>query len=37
VATALLMRLAVRIYERGILRVGAPLKLTQAFRLAREG
>jgi ABC-2 type transport system permease protein len=31
----LLMRLATRIYERGILRVGAPLKLVQAWRLAR--
>jgi ABC-2 type transport system permease protein len=37
VSTVLLMRVAVRIYERGILRVGAPLKLTQALRLAREG
>jgi hypothetical protein len=29
------VRLATRIYERSILRVGAPLKLTQALRLAR--
>lgn len=35
VATLLLVRLAARIYERSILRVGAPLKLTQAWRLAR--
>jgi ABC-2 type transport system permease protein len=33
-AIALLIRLAGRIYERAVLRVGAPLKLTQAFRLA---
>jgi ABC-2 type transport system permease protein len=35
IAIVLLVRLATRIYERSILRVGAPLKLTQALRLAR--
>jgi ABC-2 type transport system permease protein len=35
VAIVLMVRLAARIYERSILRVGAPLKLTQAWRLAR--
>jgi ABC-2 type transport system permease protein len=35
VAILLVVRVAARIYERGILRVGAPLKLTQALRLAR--
>jgi len=36
VFTVLLMRIAVRIYERSILLVGAPMKLTQALRLARS-
>jgi ABC-2 type transport system permease protein len=36
-AILLLVRVAGRIYERAILRVGAPLKLTQALRLARSG
>ena len=35
VAIVVMVRLAARIYERSILRVGAPLKLTQAWRLAR--
>lgn len=34
-ATILLILLAARIYERTILRTGAPLRLTQALRLAR--
>ncbi len=33
--TAALMRLAARIYERAVLRMGAPLKLREALRLAR--
>lgn len=36
VSTVLLMRMAARIYERSILRVGAPLKVVQAWRLARQ-
>ena len=35
VAIVVMVRLAARIYERSILRVGAPLKLTQAWRLGR--
>jgi ABC-2 type transport system permease protein len=35
-ATALLILLAARIYERTILRTGSPLKLTAALRLARR-
>ena len=35
VGTAVLMRLAARIYERAVLRMGAPLKLREALRLAR--
>jgi ABC-2 type transport system permease protein len=34
--SALLIRLAGRVYERAVLRLGAPLKLSQALRLARE-
>jgi len=33
--TAALMRLAARIYERAVLRMGAPLKLREALRFAR--
>ncbi|MGI8594508.1 MAG: ABC transporter permease [Solirubrobacteraceae bacterium] len=33
--TAVLVRLAARIYERAVLRLGAPLKLREALRLAR--
>jgi ABC-2 type transport system permease protein len=36
VSTVLVMRMAARIYERSILRVGAPLKVVQAWRLARQ-
>ena len=35
VTTAAMMRLAARIYERAVLRMGAPLKLREALRLAR--
>ncbi len=34
--SALLIRLAGRVYERAVLRLGAPLKLSQALALARE-
>ncbi len=34
--SALLIRLAGRVYERAVLRLGAPLKLSQALTLARE-
>jgi ABC-2 type transport system permease protein len=34
-SSALLIRLAGRVYERAVLRMGAPLKLSQALRLAR--
>lgn len=34
-ATALLLWLAARIYNRAVLRMGAPVKATQALRLAR--
>jgi len=34
--TALLLAVAARIYERAVLRFGAPLKLTEALRLARR-
>lgn len=36
VSTVLLIRLAGRVYERAVLRLGAPMKLTQALKLARE-
>ncbi|HET6831672.1 MAG TPA: ABC transporter permease [Solirubrobacterales bacterium] len=36
-AVAALVRLAGRIYERAVLRVGAPMKLTEGLRLARRG
>jgi ABC-2 type transport system permease protein len=36
VSTLLLIRLAGRVYERAVMRMGAPLKLTQALKLARE-
>jgi ABC-2 type transport system permease protein len=34
--TVLVLLLAARIYRRTVLRLGAPLKLSQALRLARE-
>jgi ABC-2 type transport system permease protein len=34
-ATALLLRLAARVYERSVLRLGAPVRLREALRLAR--
>ena len=34
-ATALLLWLAARIYNQAVLRMGAPIKLLQAVRLAR--
>jgi ABC-2 type transport system permease protein len=37
VFAGLLITLAARIYERGVLRSGAPLKLVQGLRLARRG
>ena len=36
-AIVLVARLGARIYERSVLRMGAPLKLTEALRLARRG
>jgi hypothetical protein len=32
----LLIALAGRVYERAVLRLGAPMKLSQALKLARE-
>jgi ABC-2 type transport system permease protein len=36
VSIAVLIRVAARVYERAVLRMGSPMKLTQALRLARS-
>ena len=36
VSIAVLIRLAARVYERAVLRMGSPMKLSQALRLARS-